>query len=447
MTPSRALLKSPKDQLGLKVFFGGTPRNVRTDPEPMLEGKKKSAIEDSQKKNIVKEIRSKEKLDSEFPNVELERHQSIKKVRFGSVIHHGDQTEEDAAALAANRIHNQTPPSDNLSALQDINNLEDGRELAMNREASDLHDVQLNILDSADLSYHAICLPIDKPRGSKESECVSLPPNSALSLASSPNDSSPKAPTDLAFIQDIDAPTHENDKILEPETQHEPTVEDQINSQGIHTGETRNMVDFFKNMVMEEEEKLDSENERNEGAQAVNDKNPDDPDLDNIEEVLKNLFLENKRKLEEKKKEKPKTKLKAAILVKAAKKVVRVPKKTDVKEKLRNMMEDHALLGVFVTNTLSSSRTARLTIYITTLMSTFMTSSTFYGTPIEEEDNPDMDVCESFECQMFQRFTDLTMVDLVMILINNVLTLPLAIVGVILFTTGFVERDDDEAQN
>eukprot|EP01016_Furgasonia_blochmanni_P040439 TRINITY_DN5164_c0_g1_i1.p1 TRINITY_DN5164_c0_g1~~TRINITY_DN5164_c0_g1_i1.p1 ORF type:complete len:559 (-),score=92.00 TRINITY_DN5164_c0_g1_i1:39-1715(-) len=166
--------------------------------------------------------------------------------------------------------------------------------------------------------------------------------------------------------------------------------------------------------------------------------------LSDVEELMKEVFMESRKKIVEK----PKSKFKAQLALMAAKNQAKKIKDANLREaaknKVKGMAEDHPLLGVFFVNSIARSRTARLTLYITTLMSTFMTSSTFYNTPAGDEENTETDKCESFECQMFERMTGLTMVDIVMTLINNVLTLPLGIVAVIFFQTAFIDRNDED---
>eukprot|EP01016_Furgasonia_blochmanni_P054252 TRINITY_DN8914_c0_g1_i1.p1 TRINITY_DN8914_c0_g1~~TRINITY_DN8914_c0_g1_i1.p1 ORF type:complete len:302 (-),score=57.66 TRINITY_DN8914_c0_g1_i1:296-1201(-) len=108
------------------------------------------------------------------------------------------------------------------------------------------------------------------------------------------------------------------------------------------------------------------------------------------------------------------------------------------------LMVNHQLGSIFVSDTVFNTKKERLKIYIATLMSQFFTSTNFYNTDFDKKNanaNVKEDKCESADCILFESLTGMKLIDLVFIVINNLLTLPLVLGCALFFVRKFVQRD------
>eukprot|EP01016_Furgasonia_blochmanni_P040058 TRINITY_DN5068_c0_g1_i7.p1 TRINITY_DN5068_c0_g1~~TRINITY_DN5068_c0_g1_i7.p1 ORF type:complete len:374 (+),score=70.96 TRINITY_DN5068_c0_g1_i7:65-1186(+) len=121
------------------------------------------------------------------------------------------------------------------------------------------------------------------------------------------------------------------------------------------------------------------------------------------------------------------------------------------KGKLYFILLHHQLGSIFVSDTVFNTRKERLTVYISTLMSQFFTSTTFYNTEFDKKNNPDAKPmgkeCESADCVLFESITGMGIIDIAFIVVNNLLTLPLVLGCSLFFVRKYVIRDKEEKTN
>eukprot|EP01016_Furgasonia_blochmanni_P013331 TRINITY_DN16794_c0_g1_i1.p1 TRINITY_DN16794_c0_g1~~TRINITY_DN16794_c0_g1_i1.p1 ORF type:complete len:248 (-),score=57.56 TRINITY_DN16794_c0_g1_i1:57-743(-) len=194
--------------------------------------------------------------------------------------------------------------------------------------------------------------------------------------------------------------------------------------------------DKSADVIQEVNNKGDKEKKADDKEETVGNKNP----IEELEAVLTKMLFDSRKKAEEYKK---RHWLRVLVIDKAAKTALSYKNRLKVKGVVRSMLEDHALIGIFLTTKLGTTQTARLTIYLTKLMSTFMTSSTFYNTPAKRGELRNSSECESLGCMLLERMTSLDIVDLAMIAINIALTIPLALIGLIFFSSNLIEKVED----
>eukprot|EP01016_Furgasonia_blochmanni_P012387 TRINITY_DN1603_c0_g2_i3.p1 TRINITY_DN1603_c0_g2~~TRINITY_DN1603_c0_g2_i3.p1 ORF type:complete len:414 (+),score=74.34 TRINITY_DN1603_c0_g2_i3:164-1405(+) len=118
-----------------------------------------------------------------------------------------------------------------------------------------------------------------------------------------------------------------------------------------------------------------------------------------------------------------------------------------VKGKRYFLMANHELASIFVKDSLFNTRKERLTIYISSLMSQFFTSTSFYNSKVENEELEDERQCLTVSCILLDSITGMTMRDVAMVAVNNLLTLPLVIACGFFMARKYVIRDKEDRVN